>query len=196
MERNKPKDIALVQRLLALNKAHFTLADLERILGQPRPVLYVTLHRLVRDQVLVRLRRGVYQAAFQAQALPRVANLLVYPSYLSFESALAQHGILSQLPYSLSFATWRRSRRLTLGETVVFFHQLKRSLFFGYTLADGMYLAEPEKAVLDTCYLAARGLASLALDELNLASLDADRLRTYAAHFPVGVQRRIQQLLP
>jgi len=65
--------------------------------------------------------------------------------------------MLSQVPYVLSFATPRRSRRLTLGDTLVEFHQLKGTLFFGYTLVEGLNIADPEKALLDQLYLIARG---------------------------------------
>lgn len=188
-----PREIALVQQLLSFDKPYFSLADLEKILGQQRPSLYVTLNRLVEHGVLVRLRRGVYQAALQGPALPRIANTLVYPSYLSFESALSRYGILSQAPYMLTFATSRRSQRLTLGDTAVQFHQLKADLFFGYTLADGLYVAEPEKALLDQCYLASRGLASLTWEELDLSRLDRDQLTDYSNRFPAAVQGRVRQ---
>jgi predicted transcriptional regulator of viral defense system len=153
-----------------------------------------TLNRLVKYGALVRLRRGIYQVALRSPDLPRIANQLVYPSYLSFESALSRYGILSQVPYTLTFATPHRSRRLTLGDTVVEFHQLKRELFFGYILADGLYVAEPEKALLDQLYLATRGLTSLALDELELSSLDTARLRVYGARFPAAVQVAVRRM--
>jgi predicted transcriptional regulator of viral defense system len=116
----------------------------------------------------------------------------VYPSYLSFESALSRYGIQSQVPYALQFATPKRSRHLTLGETNVQFHQLKAELFFGFTLIDGLYVAEPEKSLLDQCYLASRGLTELTWDELDLAALDQARLREYAGRFPPTVQARIR----
>jgi len=144
--------------------------------------------------VLVRLRRGVYQVALQSPALARIANTLVYPSYLSFESALSRYGVLSQVPYMLTFATPRRSRRLTLGGAAVRYHQLKDTLFFGYVMTEGLYVAEPEKALLDQCYLAARGLASLAWDELDLSAINRDLLTGYAARFPPSVQERVLRL--
>jgi len=189
------RDVALVQQLLNLRKPYFTLGDLEKILGQQRPSLYVTLNRLVNYGVLTRLRRGVYQVALQTPALPRIANALVYPSYLSFESALARFGILSQVPFALTFATSKRSQQLTLGDTAVEFHQLKANLFFGYTLVDGLYIAEPEKALLDQCYLATRGLASLSWEELDLSRLDRGRLVEMSQPFPLTVQARIQAVL-
>lgn len=195
MERIKPKDMALIQRLLNLDKPYFSPADLEKVLGQSRPALYVTLNRLVKYGVLVRLGRGVYQAALRAADLPRIANQLVHPSYLSFESALSRYGILSQVPYVLTFATSQRSRRLTLGGTVTEFHQLKKELFFGYTLQSGLYVAEPEKAFLDQLYMVSRGLSSLTLDELDLSPLEPERLGLYTSHFPPTVQIVVEQFL-
>ena len=191
MDALKPNGIALVRALLDLGNPYFTLADLEKVLGQRRPGLYVTLNRLVGRGVLTRLRRGAYQVVFQSPALARAANTLVYPSYLSFESALSHYGILSQTPYVLTFAITQRTRRLRLGEAEVQYHRLKADLFFGYTVADGLYVAEPEKALLDQAYLAARGLSSIAWDELDLASLDPARLRDYAGRFPPAVQRAV-----
>ena len=195
MERLRPRDIALAQRLLSLGKPYFSPADLEKILGQRRPALYVTLNRLVRYGVLRRLRRGVYQVALRAPNCSLIAHQLVYPSYLSFESALSRYGILSQVPYTLTFATPHKTRRLTLGDTVVEFRQLKDDLFFGYTLEGGLYVAEPEKAFLDQLYMVTRGLSNLALDELDLSSLTAERSQEYMVRFPAAVQNLLSELV-
>lgn len=194
MERMKPKDIQLVQFLSRLDKQYLTVADLEKVLALQRPSLYVTLHRLVRYGVLERLRRGVYQLALRPANVPRMANLLYMPSYLSFESALARYGILSQIPYTVTFATTRRSKRMTLGTTAVEFHQLRADLFFGYTLEQGLYLAEPEKALLDELYLIKRGRANLELSELHLAGLSYEKLLAYAARFPPYVRETARDL--
>lgn len=191
MDGVKRGGLELMGRLLTLRKSYLTPADLEKVLDQSRPALYVTLNRLVQQGVLIRLRRGVYQVTFQPPDLARVANLLVHQSYLSFESALSRHGILSQQPYSLTFATRHRTRRLRLGDTEVQYHQLKGDLFFGYTIVDGLYLAEPEKALLDQVYLTARGLSSLAWEEMDLAVIDRDRLCDYAARFPAVVRAQV-----
>ncbi len=193
MERMKPKDMALVQKLLDLNKPYVSPADLEKVLGQGRPALYVTLNRLVRYGVLVRLRQGVYQVALQTTDPARIANQLVYPSYLSFEAVLARYGILSQVPYALTFATTQRTHRMVLGETVVEFRQLKSELFFGYTLQAGLYVAEPEKALLDQLYMIARGVSDLNPEGLDLSPLDIERLFTYASRFPASVQTVVRR---
>ena len=145
--------------------------------------------------MLERLRRGVYHLALRPADVPRIANLLYMPSYLSFESALARHGILSQIPYAVTFATTRRPKRMTLGGTAVEFHQLRRDLFFGYTLENGLYVAEPEKALLDELYLVKRGKASLELSELRLDDLSLEKALAYATRFPPSVQETARKLM-
>lgn len=188
------RGLRLVQYLGELNKPYLGLADLEKILRVKRPSLYVVLHRLVKQGVLVRLRRGSYRGMLGAGDAAKIANALYAPSYLSFESALARCGILSQIPYMLTFATSKRSKRMTVGETAVEFRQLNAALFFGYTLEQGLYVAEPEKALLDELYLGTRGKATLDFDALNLATVSRAKFLEYAKRFPAYTQVKAQAL--
>lgn len=194
MDRITPNKIQLIQFLDELDKPYLNLADLEKILGIARPSLYVVIHRLVKQGVLVRLRRGVYRGMLGTADAAKIANALYHPSYLSFESALARDGILSQIPYTLTFATTKRSKRMRVGTTAIEFRQLNATLFFGYTLEQGLYVAEPEKALLDELYLVARGKAMPDLDALNLATLSRSKFLKYAARFPEYTQTKAQDL--
>lgn len=188
-------DIELLQILKGFNKPYFIVADLEKILVMSRSVLYVTLNRLVKSGVLVRLRRGVYQPEFQSLELEKTANELYYPSYLSFESALSRYGILSQIPYSLTFATTKITKKLSLAGREVEYRQLKDELFFGYALVGGVYLAEPEKAILDQLYLMSKGKIASDTNEWSLVGLDGEKLLRYSKKFPQIIQRRVQELV-
>lgn len=189
------EDIELLQILKGFDKPYFTVADFEKILSGSRDVLYVTLNRLVKSGVLIRLRKGVYQPAFQSLELEKTANELYYPSYLSFESALSRYGILSQIPYSLTFATARTTKKQSLAGREVEYRQLKNGLFFGYNLVGGIYIAEPEKAVLDQLYLISKGKAASDTSEWSLAGLDQEKLLNYSKKFPKIVQKRIEELV-
>ena len=189
-------DIEFIQTLRGFNKPYFTVADLEKILEMKRDSLYVTLNRLVKDGVLIRLRRGVYQPEFQSLELERTANELYYPSYLSFESALSRYGILSQIPYTLTFATNRRSKKILLRDREVEYRQLKKEYFFGYKLENGIYIAEPEKAVLDQLYMMSKGKASSDISEWSLVGLKKGKLFQYSKSFPKAVQSSAKNLTP
>lgn len=196
MATRKIRNVELLQVLKGFNKPYFTVADLEKILVMSRNVLYVTLNRLVKSGVLIRLKRGVYQPEFQSLELEKTANELYYPSYLSFESALSRHGILSQVPYSLTFATTKTTKKQSLASREIEYRQLKEELFFGYTLVGGIYLAEPEKAILDQLYLMSKGKIVSDISEWSLVGLDKEKLFKYGKKFPQAVQRKVKELVP
>ncbi len=194
MATRKITDVKLLQTLRDFNRPYFTVADLEKILGMRRNVLYVTLNRLVKSGVLIRLQRGVYQPEFQSLELEKTANQLYYPSYLSFESALSKYGILSQIPYTLTFATTKPTKRLSLAGNEIEYRQLKNDLFFGYNLVNGVYLAEPEKTLLDQLYFLSKGIAESDTSEWSLVGLNKEKLIGFSKKFPQAVQREVEKL--
>lgn len=188
-------DIEFIQLLRDFNKSYFTVADLEKILSMKRDSLYVALNRFVGSGVLIRLKRDVYQPAFQSLELEKVANELYYPSYLSFESALSRYGILSQIPYTLTFATTKRSKKITLGTREVEYRQLKKEYFFGYILDNGIYIAEPEKALLDQMYMISKGKMSSDMNEWSLATLKKSKFLRYSKSFPMTLYSKTRELI-
>jgi predicted transcriptional regulator of viral defense system len=196
MDRIKPRDMDLVRQLTRFNMPFWSVADLEKVLGYgTRKSLLVALHRLTASGTLERVRRGYYRVSTRPADEAALANVLYRPSYLSFESALARHGILSQIPYALTFATTRRSKRMTIGGREAEFRQIKKDLFFGYRLEGSLYVAEPEKALLDELYMMKRGRAAVSLEELDVDRLSKGRLREFASRFPKVIAETITEYL-
>ncbi len=183
-----------IKKLESFKRDYFTIADLEKITGLSRPSLKVALSRFVKQGALIRLKRGVYAQAGTPLDLVKIANQLYYPSYLSFESALSYYGILSQAPYTLTFATIKPPKKITLGETEIEFRQVKKTLFFGYSFKDNMYIAEPEKALLDQLYMVSLGKASLNIQELDLRKIKMAALNLYMRQFPKSLKDKIKDI--
>ena len=160
--------------------------------GLARASLYV-LVRWVKAGLLARVGVGLYRLSDVPVDLARLGNHQVFPSYLSFESALARFGILSQVPRSLTFATTRRPRQLKLAAGEIEYRRLKPDLFFGYELSDGTAVALPEKALLDELYFVSRGRVRLDRAELNLRPLNRTRLEKMARRFPRPVQELVRK---
>lgn len=194
MATKRISTIELIKKLQSLDKGYFTTANMQKITDLPRDSLKVAINRLIEKGVLTRIKRGVYQLGFSQVDVPKVANQLYYPSYLSFESALSRYGILSQIPYTQTFATTKRSKKMTLWEAEVEFRQLKKELFFGYKMDDGMYIAEPEKALLDQLYMVSRGRGSLDIEELDLEEINKELLEKYAEQFPPYTKKLVDQM--
>jgi predicted transcriptional regulator of viral defense system len=132
----------------------------------------VVLARLTAAGHLVRLRRGLWALPDRVDPLTLPGRLTApLPSYVSLQSALYLHGMISQVPaitYAVSLA---RARRYTTPLGVISVHHMVPGFFFGFGEAgrQGAQVASPEKALVDFLYLApARSMLFRALPELEL----------------------------
>lgn len=194
MVRVRPKDIDLIKELTDLGKSYFTVADLEKMLNLKKKSLYVTLNRLVKNEVLIRLGKNVYSLFTKSIDHEKIANELYFPSYLSFEQALSSHSILSQMPYTHTFATTRPTKKTEINGVVIEYSHLPKNLFFGYILKDGKYIAEPEKAILDQLYMVSRGKRSINIEELDFKGIDRRKLEVYAKKFPSYIKPLVKEV--
>lgn len=185
----------ILDTLRRIDKTYYTVADLKKITGLSLNSLYVTLSRLVGKRLLIRLTSGVYILAEKYSQIDVIANMLYQPSYLSFESALSRYGILSQIPYVLTFATTKKSLRKTLGQTTVEFRTLQKPLFFGYEKNDSLFIATPEKALMDTMYLVTFGKLVLRVDQLDLKEVNVQKAKHLVKVYPKRTQAAVTALL-
>jgi predicted transcriptional regulator of viral defense system len=187
--------IKVYEKLLEVNKRYLTGREIARLLGIKEASRRVTLSRLVKRGILRRLRRNIYEVIIKPSDILEVSNILYQPSYLSFAYCLGKLGISDQLAYEIEFATPKKTKRMDIRGRAVIFRKIDKKLFFGYALKDNIFIAEPEKALLDTLYLQSRGLAKLEESELNLSGLSRDKLLKMSKKFPSKVQRDTMRLL-
>ncbi len=189
------KTIELIKALDRLRKPFYTISDLEKVTGQSRKSLYVALKRLADRGVLRRMGQGVYSLFTTPPNVEVAASSLYMPNYLSFEAALSRRGILTLIPYTLTFATTRKTRRFAIEGRSAEFRQIKKELFWGYETEGGIYVAKPEKAFLDLVYLASRGNASVDLDEIDIDKLSQPRLKEFLKKYPDYVKKYLDKIL-
>lgn len=114
------------------------------------------LARLSEARLVKRLRHGLWSLEPDLDPLVLPEYLTApYPAYVSFQSALYFHGMISQIPRVVYVASLAKTRRVTTSLGTYSIHRLAASFFGGYrTLPDSdIRLATPEKALLDTLYL-------------------------------------------
>lgn len=179
---------------MALPKPYFNVADFAKLLGLKPESLYVALNRLVKAGILRRLRRGIYEVVFSPSEPEEIASQLYWPCYLSFESALARYGIMDQLPYVLTFATPKRSKKIQLAGKEIEYRRIKKDLFFGYKKDGRIFVAEPEKALLDQAYLFSLGKASFYFQSWDLRGLKKERIFKYLKVYPQRVKKLIKEI--
>ena len=160
--------------------------------GEANPqAVQAQLSRWVKAGRLIKLARGKYILARPYRKdeppLEAMANRLVYPSYVSFERALAWYGLIPEAVPVVTSVTTGRPRVIETALATFQYRHIQQRLFWGYEAiayqGEECLLAVPEKAILDLFYFQ-RGVATLArIEEMrfqNLDRLNPDRLAAYA----------------
>jgi len=186
--------IEALKKLEKLKKDYYSVKDLERILDIPVDNLRKQLTRWVEKGFLIRVAKGIYAPYGTEIDVLKIANQMYYPSYLSFESVLSKYGILSQVPYTLTFATPKRSKKMILNDVEVKFTKLSDKYFFGYTFENGINIASPEKALVDCLYLVSKGKRVIGVDELYLKNVDKENLIEISKVFPENTKELVRDV--
>lgn len=180
--------------IASMDAAVFSTSDVAARLRVPNGHASVMLARLAASGHVLRLRRGVWSLPGRVDSLALPEYLTSpFPAYVSLQSALYLHGMISQVPvitYAVSLARTRRFRT-PLGTVSV--HHVQPTFFFGFEDVgrSGGRLATPEKALLDFLYLApARSRLFRALPELEWPSrFSARRARAMVGRIEPPRQR-------
>ncbi len=166
----------------------FTLNDAARIIGKQSGYTRLFLSRLVKRGKILRIERGKY--CLPGADEMEVASNLVYPSYISFLSALAFHRLTTQIPVQVQVACARQKRSLAFGNTSIVFVRLKSEALFGFRRFGTVFAAEPEKAVIDGLYVPGCLPLAEALYALRHGNLDIAMLCGYAERLGSSVVKR------
>ena len=163
--------VDVLSTLASLDAPVFTTREAAARLRVPVGHASVSLARLGAAGQLVRLRRGVWALPMRVDPLALPECLTApFPAYVSLQSALYLHGMVSQIPAVTYAVTLARTRRFVTPLGTVSLHHIQPALFFGYEDAGwaGGRLATPEKALVDFLYLTpARSRLFRALPELE-----------------------------
>jgi len=103
--------------------------------------------------------------------------------------------VLNLIPYIITFATTRKTRKYTIQQKEVEFKQIAPQLFFGYEMKNGVNIALPEKAFLDQLYFVSRGKATLDVDELDIKKLSTKTLKEYSKRYPTYVLNTMEGIV-
>ena len=154
MER-KLKPIYVQQSLQSKGVRLFSPTDFRRVFG----VSLRATQEFIKDHrkdLFLKVRNGLYALRLEPPPEEAVANRLYAPSYVSFEYALARHGIIPESVYAVTSATTRLTREFNVDNRSFIYSRIKKQAYRGYRTEkiDGMtvFIAEPEKALADYLY--------------------------------------------
>ncbi len=195
---------AALGRLRRLGKPVFTTGDAALHLGLTLSATTRSLGRLAEAGLVLKVRNGLWSLDLQLDPLRLPEHLTApFPAYVSLQTALQLHGLISQVPrvvYAVSLSPTRRVRTHIADFSI---HRLTATFFGGFvTTPGGVRLATPEKALVDTLYLGpARSRLFATLPEVEIprrfdreaAWHWVDRIAPWPRR--VMVQRRLERLL-
>jgi len=181
-----------ISKLLSADTPFFTMSSLQAIFGVTRESARTIAVRLVKRGVLIRLRRDLYALVNSKYSLFSLGNALCQPSVISLESALNYWGLIVQVP-QIIFSTALRSYKCEADTTTFVYRRMAPSLIrFGQVKVEDFYIAQPEKAFLDTLYMGTKGLVELLPEDVDMDKLDAELLSYYGRFYPGRVRELVR----
>lgn len=170
--------------------ASFDLALLVQASREPRENIRLQLSRWMTQGKVIGLRRGMYALpeAYRRAPLsaPALANQLYRPSYLSGLWALAYYDVIPERVISFTSVTARVPRHFENPIGVFDYRHIKQEAFFGYRLDrqgdHEIFVAEPEKALLDHWHLTPGEWTPARLAEMRYQHADRIAGATLMAH--------------
>ena len=189
------------ERLLTIDKPFFTQYDVAHAIGAKLASAEVLCSRYVKKGLLMRLKRGFYARTETLSHLNqidlfRIANILQVPSYISLRTALSYYGITTQMQKGFfESISVKRTKTFQIGGLSFHYIKLRPDLYREFIKRDGVFIALPEKAVLDTFYLASLGRYSLDGSSLDLTMINEGILTEFSTLYPPKVRKYLEEIL-
>ncbi len=145
-----------------LGRPVFTTSEVIAVSGRSASTVVQCLGRLARQGLLIKLYRGVWADPGQhaVSAFDVLPHLFPFQRvYVSFITALHLHGIVEQVPQTITVASLAHARTIRTKAGVYSIHQISPNFFKGFDWYkdNGKFLiATPEKALIDSLYLSGR----------------------------------------
>jgi len=181
------------------NKLFFTAQDVAEAAGIKLPSAHVLCSRYTRTGIFIRLKKNFYVIRnnwnrFDLEDMLKIANYLQVPSYISFTTALSFYGITTQVQRDwIECAATRRSTTIQAGGVTFRYHKLQKTLFFGFTRESGLFMAAPEKALLDAAYLEALGTGAMDWNAVDLEKVDKGHIKKLLKAYPVKYKGKMAE---
>ncbi len=176
------RDLALRRK-----RAVYSTQQLANLVGKPAAVARVYAARLVKSGLAQRVMNGKISFSTDEKV---IATQMIEPAYISLYFALLFHQVIQQVPKEMGCLTPKASRKM--GELGIHYHKVPPSLMFGFKQYDSdktyFWLADPEKALLDTLYL--NQISESWANEILSNKLNRKKFNQYFKRFPPRFQKK------
>lgn len=172
--------ITFIRELEGLQKTVIGLSDVTKIIGKGRDYAKVYVNRLAKRNLLHEVEKGKYTLSEDPH---EIGSNLVFPSYISFITAYSLYSFTTQIPIIAQIVSPKSKKTLKIDKTKIIFIKFKKENIFGYHREKFrkkyMFIAEPEKAIIDSLYLPEQCPISESYQALG-ENIDISKLVEYA----------------
>ncbi len=153
-----------LHQLQQLNQTIISTRDAAMCLAIKPPHASKILARLQESNQLIHLGRGIWSLKMTISPFLIPESLVApFPAYISLQSALYHHDMISQIPSVVYAVSLARTHCFQTPITTVRIHHIDPDFFMGFDVdtKTGIKMATAEKALLDVIYLGCIGKGSL-----------------------------------
>ena len=188
-----------LNELYRIKKLYFGHEELAKALAITPASARVAASRYVKQGLLVRVKRNLYmlREAWKNSSKEekfQIANMGQVPSYISLMTALDYYEITTQMQRDFfeSIAV-KRTKEIQISQTIFKYTKISKDLYSGFRKEKNFFIATPEKALLDACYLMSFGRYSLDLSAIDAGKLDLEQLSVMSECFPLRTRRLMRE---
>ena len=187
-------------RFLEIEKLYFSHEDVAELLKIKKESAAVLCTRYVKKGLLTRLKRDLYVrtetlARLGVMDLFQIANFLQIPSYISLMTALSHYGVTTQVQRGfVESVSIKRTKEFIRRGIAFRYLKVGAALYGGFVKDRGVFVASPEKALIDSIYLATMGRYTLDVASLDLSKLDREKLNQLVANHPSKTQKSLERI--
>ena len=191
----------LYSDLRKIRKIFFSYTDVAEILKVSEDSSKVYCNRFVKQNLIIRLKRDFYILRekwenLTLNQLMELANLLQVPSYISLTTALIYYGISSQVQQNfIESISVMRTKEIVVENVVFKYCKIKKNLYSGFNKVENLFIAMPEKALLDALYLNVLGKYRLDLNSIDFNKFDKEKLNYLLKDYPPRIKDMIKKIL-
>jgi len=189
----------IIEKLVTINKTIFSLQDIATALGIKTSSAAVVCNRYVKKGLLVRIKRGLYTQTEKLKYIEQkelfiIANFLQVPSYVSLMTALSYYGLTTQIQRNFfESISIKRTKRFEVKGFTFNYSKVMPELYYGFEKREGVFIAQPEKALLDSFYFASIGRYSLDVSSIDLKKVNEGALADLFHRFPSKTKKMVEK---
>ncbi len=178
----------LINDLKQIPKTYFSINDIRKFYKGEIKSLPVIILRLEKKSILKKIIRGFYTFDLHSLDYEGFACTYKRPSYISLEYALYHHGLIDQVPETITLITSSKSQTINTNAKILEYSHIKQDLFFGYEIVGNMLMATKEKAILDELYLISLKKRSLHINKQWFKKIDKNVFAKHLEMYPTYIK--------